>query len=98
GRIEALLNRITGTISHLRRFARRSEHRRAKIALSEPLAATLELLEHRLRDENVALRQADLSGVMVAGDEILLEQVLLNILGNALDAIAETGRGGGTIE
>lgn len=97
-RIEALLNRITATISHLRRFARRSEHRRARILLSSPLAAALELLEHRLREERVTLAQDDLSGVAVAGDEILLEQVLLNILGNALDAIAETGRGSGRIE
>jgi C4-dicarboxylate-specific signal transduction histidine kinase len=30
----------------------------------------------------------------VAGDEILIEQVLLNVLGNALDAIEETGAPG----
>lgn len=97
-RIEALVNRITGTIGHLRRIARRAEHRRSCILLAEPLAAVLDLLDHRLRDGNVIVAQPDLAGIAVAGDEILLEQVLLNILGNAIDAIEATGRGAGRIE
>lgn len=86
--IEALLERINRTIGHLRRIARRSAHRNTRVMLAEPVAAALELLEHRLRAEGVTVDSDDLSGLAVAGDEILLEQVLLNILGNALDAIA----------
>jgi C4-dicarboxylate-specific signal transduction histidine kinase len=51
------------------------------------LSAALELLDHRMRNENVRVEGPDLTGVMVSADEILLEQVLLNVLGNALDAI-----------
>ena len=87
-RIEALLERITRTIGHLRRIARRSAHRNSRVVLAEPVAAALELLDHRLRGEGVRIECDDLAGLAVAGDEILLEQVLLNILGNALDAIA----------
>ncbi len=87
-RIEALLERINRTISHLRRIARRSEHRNHRVMLHEPMQAALELLEHRLRDENVTIECADLQGLAVSGDDILLEQVFLNILANALDAIA----------
>lgn len=86
-RIEALLERITRTIGHLRRIARRSAHRNARVMLAEPVQAALDLLDHRLRAEGVRVDCADLAGLAVAGDEILLEQVLLNILGNALDAI-----------
>jgi len=86
-RIEALLERITRTIGHLRRIARRSAHRNMRVMLAEPVRAALELLDHRLRAEGVRVDCVDLEGVAVAGDEILLEQVLLNILGNALDAI-----------
>lgn len=86
-RIEALLDRITRTIGHLRRIARRSEHHNTRVMLAEPVQAALELLDHRLRAEDVRVDCADLTGLAVAGDEILLEQVLLNILGNALDAI-----------
>ncbi|MDT8853486.1 ATP-binding protein [Paracoccaceae bacterium Fryx2] len=97
-RIEATVERITATIGHLRRIARRSDHRHVRVMLAEPLEAALALLEHRLHQGGVAVERAgELAAVAVEGDEILLEQVLLNIFGNALDAIAETGRGRGTI-
>ncbi len=86
-KIEGLLDRITRTISHLRRIARRSAHQNSCVVLAEPLTAALELLDHRVRNENVRVEGPDLTGVMVSADEILLEQVLLNVLGNALDAI-----------
>ncbi|HLT99676.1 MAG TPA: ATP-binding protein [Burkholderiaceae bacterium] len=87
-RIEALLERINRTISHLRRIARRSAHRNSCVNLNEPLEAALELLEHRFVNEGVSVRRPNSNEVHVAGDEILLEQVFLNILANALDAIA----------
>lgn len=97
-RIETTVERITATIGHLRRIARRSDHRHVRVVLAEPLEAALALLEHRLHQEGVHVeRPAALAGVEVEGDEILLEQVLLNIFSNALDAIAETQRGSGTI-
>lgn len=94
-RLEALVQRITGTISRLRRIARRAEYRMQRVVLSEPMAAVLDLLAHRLRDTQTAIEGLDrLDGVVVTGDEILLEQVLLNVLGNAVDAIEETGTPG----
>lgn len=86
-RIEGLLDRITRTIGHLRRIARRSAHQNSCVVLAEPLHAALELLDHRVRNERVHIKCPDLTAVRVSADEILLEQVLLNILGNALDAI-----------
>ena len=97
-RVEALLERINRTIGHLRRIARRSAHCNDRVVLGDPLQAALELLEHRLHAESVTVECNGLSDVSVAGDEILLEQVFLNILSNALDAIqaregnAEPGR------
>ncbi|MBV0893389.1 two-component sensor histidine kinase [Paracoccus sp. Z118] len=86
-RIEGLLDRMTRTVGHLRRIARRSEHQNSRVDLSEPLAAAVELLDHRWQNERVRFRSAALKGIEVSGDEILIEQVLLNVLGNALDAI-----------
>lgn len=98
GRIEAMVARITTTIGHLRRIARRADHRHQPLRLAEPLDAALALLDHRLRAEGVrVVRDPGLDALWVMGDEILLEQVLLNVLGNALDAIAGTGRGRGEI-
>ncbi|MFN4128294.1 MAG: sensor histidine kinase [Paracoccaceae bacterium] len=97
-RLEALTRRITGTIGHLRRIARRSDHRRERVNIGEPLTAVLDLLEHRLRETNTEVSiDPAVSHLQVAGDEILVEQVLLNILGNALDAIEEGGRTEGRI-
>lgn len=87
-RIEALLDRINRTIGHLRRIARRSVHCNSRVRVNEPMQAALELLEHRLLAEAVNIECAVLDGVQVGGDEILLEQVFLNVLSNALDAIA----------
>lgn len=86
-RIEGLLDRMTRTIGHLRRIARRSAHQNSRVDLSEPLAAALELMDHRWRNGRVRFQSAVLKGIEVSGDEILIEQVLLNVLGNALDAI-----------
>lgn len=86
-RMEGLLDRMTRTIGHLRRIARRSAHQNFRVVLSESVAAAVELLDHRWRDERVRFRSAPLDRIEVSGDEILLEQVLLNVLGNALDAI-----------
>lgn len=92
GRVEALAERISATISHLRRIARRSDHRRVRVLLAEPVAAALELLEHRLGETGTqVICDPSLDGVAVSGDDILMEQVLLNVLDNAMDAIAETG-------
>lgn len=97
-RIGAMIDRIAATIGHLRRISRRADHRSVRVPLSAPLNAALALLDHRLCSEGVAVVVAEtVEGVAVQGDDILLEQVLLNVLGNALDAIAETGRGGGHI-
>jgi C4-dicarboxylate-specific signal transduction histidine kinase len=97
-RIGAMIDRIAATIGHLRRISRRADHRSVRVPLSAPLDAALALLDHRLRGEGVAVAVAEtVESLAVQGDDILLEQVLLNVLGNALDAIAETGRGGGHI-
>jgi two-component system C4-dicarboxylate transport sensor histidine kinase DctB len=97
-RLEALTRRITGTISHLRRIARRSDHRRERVIISEPMDAVLDLLDHRLRETRTEVSiEPAARQLVVAGDEILIEQVLLNILGNALDAIEEAGSAPGQI-
>lgn len=97
-RTEALVDRVKGIIVHLRRIARRSDFRRVKINLLDPVTQVLGLLGHQLQIENIRVKGLDeLEGIEVEGDDILLEQVLLNVVGNSIDAIAETGRGEGSI-
>ena len=97
-RIGDLSRRMEAIISHLRRFARRADNRREALRLGEQIDAALSLLQGRLDqmpvtvDVTPAARQAQ-----VLGDPILTEQVILNLLGNALDAIAEK-QGSGRID
>lgn len=92
GRLESLVQRITGTITRLRRIARRANYQMGRVALLEPMNAVLDLLDHRLKaTETVLDGLTALEDHTVEGDEILIEQVLLNVLGNAIDAIEETG-------
>lgn len=97
-RIEALMRRITRTINHLRRIARRAEYRRDTVCIREPLNAVLDLLAHRLKETGASIHIAgNVNEMRVEGDEILIEQVLLNILSNALDSVEEADGGDGRI-
>ena len=88
--LDEMLTRMAALTGHLKTFARKSPS-----GLREPLDLTavvdqsLLLLEARLRDEQIECR-VDLSRpAWVRGDAIRLEQVLINLLRNALDAMRD---------
>lgn len=89
-RIDGLLQRMAGLTGHLKTFARKSPAGLSeRLSLSDVLAQALQLLELRIRNERVELYSELDAKIMVLGDAIRLEQVLLNLLHNALDAMAE---------
>jgi len=97
-RIEGLLLRMAATITHLRRFARSSTYRSDSLALGPLIDGSLLLLKNRVEESSFALTVSkDAPDTRVRGDQILIEQVILNLLSNAFDAIAETKTGYGTI-
>uniref|UniRef100_UPI0030EEFA32 sensor histidine kinase n=1 Tax=Pseudomonas guineae TaxID=425504 RepID=UPI0030EEFA32 len=88
-RIDGLLQRIAGLTGHLKTFARKSPAGLSeRLCLSDVLEQALQLLAPRLRSEQVQLHSKIDSRARVLGDAIRLEQVLLNLLNNALDAMA----------
>ncbi|MDD1506096.1 sensor histidine kinase [Pseudomonas sp. CNPSo 3701] len=90
-RIDGLLQRMATLTSHLKTFARKSpDGLREQLLLSEVLEQALLLLAPRLRGEQVELRREIISEGRVCGDSIRLEQVILNLLNNALDAMLES--------
>ncbi|PTS82502.1 two-component sensor histidine kinase [Pseudomonas sp. HMWF032] len=90
-RIDALLQRIGGLTGHLKTFARKSPAGLSeRLRLNDVLEQALQLLAPRLRSEQVQLYREIDSQVPVLGDAIRLEQVLLNLLNNALDAMADS--------
>jgi two-component system C4-dicarboxylate transport sensor histidine kinase DctB len=88
-RIDGLLQRMAGLTGHLKTFARKSPAGLSeRLRLSDVLEQALQLLAPRIRSEHVELNCEIEHDAMVLGDAIRLEQVLLNLLHNALDAMA----------
>ncbi len=89
-KISAISARMAEKINHLKKLARRPSGETGPVNLREVFAATLELLQARIRGLEVELVQdPDADDVWVLADAIRLEQVLLNVIGNSLDAMEE---------
>lgn len=88
GLISQLTERMGRITGQLKVFARKSPPQLGRVSVRLALANALFLLERRIRDEQVSLSQT-LSDrdVAVKGDGNRLEQVLVNLLVNALDAM-----------
>jgi two-component system C4-dicarboxylate transport sensor histidine kinase DctB len=73
----------------LRRFSRKEPAHLAPVAVERAIANALFLLEPRLRKEQVETEQhLPDPGLHVLADANRLEQVLVNLIANALDAMA----------
>jgi len=95
GKIDDLVTRMERIISHLRKFARRSEYLREAVPLVRTLQSAQELLHAQIADHQITVViDPELEDAVVVGDAILIEQVLVNLLSNSCDAIAATEMAG----
>ena len=86
--VDDMLTRMAALTGHLKTFARKSPGGlRERLDLATVVDQSLQLLDARLRDEQVSLVLHLARPAWVRGDAIRLEQVLINLLRNALDAI-----------
>lgn len=83
-----LTERMALITGQLKTFARKSEGRNAPVAMNEPIEAALILLDGQLRAAAVdpVVRLATPAPV-VLGDPVRIEQVLVNLIRNGLDAM-----------
>ncbi len=92
-RVDELLERMAALTGHLKTFARKTPGGlRERIELGHVVEQALQLLAVRIRTEGVDIRQALESPAWVLGDAIRLEQVLVNLIRNALDAVANSAQ------
>lgn len=88
-RIAHLVDRLGRLTYQLKAFAHKASPVRVPVTLQQVIANAQFLVSQRLRDNGVELvvqvQPADLAAL---GDEARLEQVLVNLLGNAIDAMA----------
>jgi len=88
--LEQMLTRMAALTSHLKTFARNSPvGLRERLDLATVVDQALHLLEARIRSEDVEVALYLARPAWVRGDAIRLEQVLINLLRNALDAMAD---------
>ncbi|TWC20434.1 MULTISPECIES: ATP-binding protein [unclassified Pseudomonas] len=88
--VDDMLTRMAALTGHLKTFARNSPSGlRERLDLAAVVDQALQLLDARLRDEQVSTVLHLTRPAWVRGDAIRFEQVLINLLRNALDAMAD---------
>lgn len=91
GAIGKLTDRIAFITDELRAFSRRPSGALSPVPVAEAISGALLLVTHRLARQGVALhRSGDTPDLLVQAERVRLEQVLVNLLQNALDALRDT--------
>nr|WP_323768694.1 ATP-binding protein [Antarctobacter sp.] len=86
-RIDDLIERMGAITRQLKSFARKGQEQLSPVDMSEALASSLAMMEPQLKSRRVKITKILPNGsVRVMGDRMRIEQVLVNLLRNALDA------------
>jgi len=82
-------------VQNLLSFARQRKPQREEVDIRKVLDETLALRDYDLKTNNIRVeREAPAEPLKVVADPHQIEQVFLNIINNAVDAILETGKTG----
>jgi C4-dicarboxylate-specific signal transduction histidine kinase len=85
-------NRASEVIARIRGFLKRGELQPARVDVAELIAEVIELVQAEARGQGVSLHRTsacDLPAVMA--DRVQLQQVILNLVMNALEAMSSNG-------
>ena len=87
-RIDDLIERMGAITRQLKSYARKGGDALAPVNMGDALASALAMMEPQLRQRHVKITRVLPEGpVQVMGDRMRIEQVLINLLRNALDAV-----------
>lgn len=86
-RIDDLIERMGAITRQLKSFARKGQEQLSPVDMGEALASSLAMMEPQLKSRRVKITKIlPEAPVRVMGDRMRIEQVLVNLLRNALDA------------
>ena len=89
-KIEELIERMASMINHLKNFARRHREQLGSIDIIAVIERSLELVGGKIEKNLIRINRVDQhSRIYAYGEATGLEQVLLNIIGNAIDALKD---------
>ncbi|MEP1766050.1 MAG: ATP-binding protein [Sulfitobacter sp.] len=87
GRIDDLIERMGAITRQLKSYARKGQEAFSPVNMADALASSLSMMEPQLRQRQVQIaRILPEAAVYTLGDRMRIEQVLINLLRNALDA------------
>ena len=87
-KIDELSARMAQMINHLKNFARLPSNKLHPVDVVPVIEQSLALLKARIAEDEIAIeRRYDETPYVINAEDIRLEQVLVNIIGNAIDAI-----------
>ena len=87
--INDLAERMASITAHLKTFARKSEPGRSEpVAVQRAIEGALFLIDGQIRSAKVRIEREIAPDVWVRGSAVQLEQVMVNLITNALDAVA----------
>jgi len=89
GRIESLVDRLSRLSRQLRIFAGKRNTGSAPVSLTQPIHYALDLLEPRMQELGVSCTLDVDRDATVQANTMFLEQILVNLIGNALDALQD---------
>jgi two-component system C4-dicarboxylate transport sensor histidine kinase DctB len=86
-RVARLVDSMAVLTGELKAFARKPDVERIAVSLNEGVAHALLIFEARIRDEAVQVEINIPPGTTIWAESSQLQQVIVNLLGNALDAV-----------
>ncbi|WP_299666457.1 ATP-binding protein [uncultured Psychromonas sp.] len=86
-KIEKLIAKTSVITQHLKSFSRKSDGKLEKVSVNEVIKEALELLSSRIDHGKCRISYTQLDDYFVWANAIRLEQVMVNIIANALDAV-----------
>ncbi|MBI3921256.1 MAG: PAS domain S-box protein [Armatimonadetes bacterium] len=90
--VEQEVERMGSLVAHLLEFSRRGVPQISTVDVRDEIDSTMELVKYRFHKHGVSIEKDFPTDIpTIHADRSQLRQVLLNVIGNAVDAMRETG-------